>query len=518
MNSCQICHARRLTAFKSDEDFLRYLTMGAVGSAGVTEDLNRHGHRIIELERSTTSNKIWSQKIKRLRLPDLLCIRCGLRVEARGKSALQIKVSDTPTNPERRWSAGLDDDDLFGFLQVYFDGDTPVAGSSVEYFRVSDLRLTEHLSRLGPPKSAREGAERDRCWPAHVPSYDGTVIAVDATHFTMKSRSGALRHQRIPSEHVPYVLPGEDFRAGQRFVSGVVPKPSTVSCPGDCWDPVAQLRSMRSGISLTTAGRQYAAVKALALHTDAAAATTALLDTWQDISADYRVRLEALGGLAGRLQGPWIAALGRQVLEAPSADMQMEAVLILSEQASAEASEELATILAQRDLPQEVRAAAAWGLGICGHGSPHLLLEYLDDPSDTVALHSLVAMGSDFSEGLLQRAARLLPRNDRAAAAAVHLISRHRDGSRAATLLLRCLNEAATNRLAGWALYGLALLDGVDVRGALSGSPDPSIAHQIERISVGLTSDWLLNERASTPSAIRFLSRQTVCRAPQLEG
>lgn len=58
--------------FKEDEDFARFLTMGAYAAAAVSDDLDARGHRIIELERYAKANKIWSIKVKRLRLPDLL--------------------------------------------------------------------------------------------------------------------------------------------------------------------------------------------------------------------------------------------------------------------------------------------------------------------------------------------------------------------------------------------------------------------------------------------------------------
>ena len=61
--------------FKTDWSFLDKISMGAVGTEAVIEQLNQMGHRVIELERYCTSNKIWATKIKRLRIPDLLCLQ-----------------------------------------------------------------------------------------------------------------------------------------------------------------------------------------------------------------------------------------------------------------------------------------------------------------------------------------------------------------------------------------------------------------------------------------------------------
>ena len=92
--------------FKADWSFLEKISMGAVASQEVIRQLNSCGHQIIELERYSTSNKIWSTKIKRLRLPDLICLKCGRRIESRAKSNLDVRMSDNENNPDRRWDAG----------------------------------------------------------------------------------------------------------------------------------------------------------------------------------------------------------------------------------------------------------------------------------------------------------------------------------------------------------------------------------------------------------------------------
>ena len=103
-------------AFKQDEDFLRYITMGAEGSAAVSRNLRDvYGHTTIELERYAMANKIWATKIKRLRLADLVCLSCGRRVEARAKSDLRVRMSHSNADG-RNWDAGLRDDDLCAFV------------------------------------------------------------------------------------------------------------------------------------------------------------------------------------------------------------------------------------------------------------------------------------------------------------------------------------------------------------------------------------------------------------------
>ena len=87
--------------FKADTSFLRFLSMGAVGVHRTMERFRDRGFEPIELERYCGSNKIWTTKVKRLRLPDLLCVKTGMRAEVRAKSDLKIRMSDAPANPDR---------------------------------------------------------------------------------------------------------------------------------------------------------------------------------------------------------------------------------------------------------------------------------------------------------------------------------------------------------------------------------------------------------------------------------
>ena len=109
--------------FKTDWSFLDKISMGAVGTEAVIEQLNQMGHQVIELERYCTSNKIWATKIKRLRIPDLLCLRCGRRIESRAKSKLGIIMSDSENNEDRRWFCGLRDTDWVAFIQCFRDAE-----------------------------------------------------------------------------------------------------------------------------------------------------------------------------------------------------------------------------------------------------------------------------------------------------------------------------------------------------------------------------------------------------------
>ena len=146
--------------FKEDADFARFVSMGAVGAAAVAFDLSEeHGHRMVELERYAMANKVWQTKVKRLRLPDLLCLRCGLRVEARAKSKLGIVLSHSDV-PGREWDAGgMRDDDLFVFIRTDLSHFPPYAGAPVCFSKAA-LRASINQAQRSAPKPASKAPSR----------------------------------------------------------------------------------------------------------------------------------------------------------------------------------------------------------------------------------------------------------------------------------------------------------------------------------------------------------------------
>ena len=94
-------------ALKPDSSFFRKVALGAMGSRHVAQDLERLGHRIGELERGAMDTKLWKEiKPKRVRIPDLVCEFCGLRVESRTKTRTELFMSHSPTDRERAWDCG----------------------------------------------------------------------------------------------------------------------------------------------------------------------------------------------------------------------------------------------------------------------------------------------------------------------------------------------------------------------------------------------------------------------------
>jgi hypothetical protein len=202
--------------FKADTSFLRFLTMGARGTRHVVSELQRMGFQPIELERYSTSNKIWSTKIKRLRLPDLLCVRTGLRVEVRAKASLEIRMSHAPNNPERQWDTGLRSEDVIALITCKdVDGsETPVG--SANYFGVEDLRQSVDARQLSAMKAASEGSEQYLTWPSTVSSRPGKVLSVDAERLCVEWGGDGAATRRYAYQlkgKRPYVSANQVFPA-----------------------------------------------------------------------------------------------------------------------------------------------------------------------------------------------------------------------------------------------------------------------------------------------------------------
>ncbi len=369
-------------AFKELASFVRFVTMGALGTRRAMVALRDAGHVPVELERYCSSNKIWTTKIKRLRLPDLACSRCGQRFEVRGKSNLEIKMSDSPSNADRQWDSGLRDEDRAIFLTIHERGGQLVAAETLNAFLVGDLRAAIAESKLGPPKSANEGAERDRTWPSWVPSRDGRVQRIDNTPngpaIVVAYADGGRYTYRCPTKRL-HVVAGETFNGGERIAASVVGSVASLTCPGETWRPCLDLGGDAKSL--------YASLKVLASEPRDCdvGRLRSLLE-----HEDRRIGLEAAKALAARGDTTAIDCLKRTAgLLGDDAPWAMESVLILTELPRA-ASEDVLKSLAANAPHAEVRAAATWGLGVIGCGMGDLLARF-GDADATVVSHAIIA-------------------------------------------------------------------------------------------------------------------------------
>jgi len=395
--------------------------MGALASQRVIQAMTAAGLRPIELERYSSSNKIWMTKVKRLRLPDLLCVATGLRVEVRAKSDLAIQMSDAPDNPQRRWFSGLTGDDMVALVHCRdVEGDFVLA-QSPELFWVRDLQACpDAQTRLGPPKSASEGSERSREWPSIVPSQSGQVLAVNAT--TIQTRLDGGRAQTYQRRNLhPYVAPGDRFIGGAQFIAGLpARKAAFAEVIGRAWDPRTLL--VRNDID------RYVAVKAIACVGNAKDLTT-LRGMLRD--ADARVALEAAGSLAKLGDRGGIGELAASVLDPREDYLRMEAVFVFSElrlsPLANEAAEALDGIASNASFAgDEIRQAAIWGLGRSGLMAYERLLTFLDADDENERVHAVVAFPPDLPDAIVQRLTSVVAdeaASERKRASAAHVLS-----------------------------------------------------------------------------------------------
>lgn len=453
-------------ALKASESFIRYVTMGAASAHRAIELLRARGHDVRELERYSTCNKIWQTKIKRLRMPDLFCLRCGQRFEIRAKTNLEIKMSDSPTVPGREWDAGMRDEDVVIFVRCDGDLDPPVPAGHIVGFDVGSMRASVAASRLGPPKSAGEGAERDRKWPAIVPSSSGTITAIDAERITLALDSGRRQTLRLARRDgvtlTAYASVGQRVEGDVQFLAGAPSRTAVLDCAGVTWDPVRELER-------PDAMDRFAAVKASGLRLLREAIPS--LATLAQSDPDPRLRLEAVGALM-RLgnEGANDSLLTR--FDSPEReDLRMEAVLLAGEVRNMPAREALLAMLARPFVAREdeLRAAVVWTLGSYGQDSCEHVIPYLRDRSDLVAAHAAVAMGTRLTPSVRSTLISLLAGPDlRAAASAAWVLTRDTVDSIAPLLELAERDPIAR----GWVVAILGRRPPEEVEPSLESHPD----------------------------------------------
>lgn len=483
--------------FKTDISFLQKLTMGAIAVRSTMAFLRDRGFAPIELERYCTSNKLWMTKVKRLRVADLLCVNTGLRVEVRAKSDLKIRMSDSPTNPERRWDVGLRDVDLVALVPCEGGSHPKVRGLPV-FFAVEDLRATSSLAKLGPPKAPSEGAERDLTWPSIVPTDDGEVLQVTSEQIKVQMRSGRQQTYRLQGKH-SYVVSGSRFVGGGSILAGAVPRTIDPSTLVDLrWHPDVDLK-------LPNAADRFAAAKAIGNRDSDQPGGARVLEEALDVESDFRTQLELAGSLArlGSERGysflnDAIFGVGHESL----GFLKMEAVLILSEIPQGLSAEILDAVASSSAFcGDELRQAAVWGLGKTGLRDYERVARYIADEENDVALHAIAALDSTAPIAVISALVDLLvdahePRVCAAASEALRLI-----GSYDVVDALVAIAESSQHP---WVLATLGRLDGSLLAKASLSDRLTEIVAPVRLLSA--SENWLA--APSTATDLQFLLQQ----------
>lgn len=484
--------------FKEDADFARFVSMGAVGTAAVGRYLrDHHGHRPIELERYAMSNKVWQTKVKRLRLPDLVCVQCGRRVESRAKSKLGIVVSHSE-QPGRQWNAGgMRPNDLYAFARADLSGDHPAVGRPI-FFASAALETSRATAKLSDSKAASEGSEVTLSWPSWVPGKSGVFGGIDSEGRIVCEWDGGGRYRysqwrRWGGRLFIYVAPGDRFVAGETMLAGTVEPERHLDCPGSIWD-------IARAVGDDDPTERYAAVKAAGVEgrSDLVGELASLADS----ETDWRLHLEVLVSLARLDPERWTPAIGDVAnTEEGGDEVRMEAVFALGEVPTDAAAAALAEIAGNEAMPSEVRSAAAWGLGRGVHPRADLLLPLtvMDDP--LVSLHAIVGL-ADLPETVVPGLMRWLGSgDDHRAAVAAHVLARHE----AVGPLLDAARSGGEGRL--WALSALGDLPPDLVRSVAGGELDPATEQELAPLWVGQR-DWL--RRDDGRDGLEALDVQTV--------
>lgn len=220
-----------------------------------------------------------------------------------------------------------------------------------------------------------------------------------------------------------------------------------------------------------------------------------------DESEDPRIRLEALGSLAALDPDGWTLPLGEVGTGSWNrADLAMEAVFILSELGTSHAIDSLSVIAGTASLDEEVRAASVWGLGCCGANRSDLVLRFIGDSSDLVAVHAMAAL-DELPQALVPQLENMLLEDDRAAAAATEVLVRHS----AVEALIESARTAGSGRL--WALCGLGMLSPELILRAL-GNDDDHLADVLAPMWMGSQRSWL---RGGQERQLDLLIQQRMC-------
>ena len=357
--------------FKSDDSFLRKLAVGAAGTNETIKYLQEFGFNPIELERGSTGFKIWKKiKIKRVRVPDILCLNTGIRFESRGKTKLEISMSHSLNDPRRTWDAGMRDDDLVSIVLFDQSNDVPIdlkRISPVHFISVKDMRqafVSDQVS-ISQPKGVEEGSEIRVVWTCKAANQQSTVSEITPTRIRLTPITGS-RAQTIQLSRskgrislIPIVSLGENVEANQ-IVASVVPA-YTVIQPNSTVNEAYFIDKL-SSVNLS---ERYAAAKALR-YRGYSEAKPLLEARVADTDEDIYVQLEAAAALAAydqQVGWEFIENKLRSPIISVPLETQLETIIVASEIPRNRSEQLLIEVLQDEHRDDELRAGAAWALG-----------------------------------------------------------------------------------------------------------------------------------------------------------
>jgi len=369
-----------MARFKPDSSFFKKIVTGANGTRAICRDLAQHGHDMVELERGSTGAKLWKDvKRKRVRLPDLVCRNCGVRVECRTKTKPELSMSHSETDQERSWDFGMLPEDWIAFpISIVETEDLWTRGrlqdsasywherqwahwsteGRINYFTVDAFRRCrpDKLSRKG----VTEGSELTLAWSAKFATCSGTVDSIENGRIKLRPANGRLRTLSPEAHLTIHVAPGQQIEKYQILASG--PTPLTVEqvrCSNALPADFIQ-RSLKSRERTV----RFTGVKLCRIH-GAKEYVPLVKEMANDPQEDLYVRLEALAYLAS-IGDSTVDRLFREHLTSSDDQIRLESVITIGEIGTAEAVQVLGNILHDNKESYFLRSASAWSLGMIG--------------------------------------------------------------------------------------------------------------------------------------------------------
>ena len=408
-------------SFKPDASFFRKIAIGAVGARAVVKDLSQQGHEIDELERGSTDTKLWKDvKRKRVRIPDLVCLLCGMRIESRAKTKADLSMSHSPMDEARAWDFGMVDSDVVAFpiceandesywslgrldaVESYWRERNWVkwrTSGEINYFPVGNFRSTPPSG--SSTKGVTEGSETSISWKATFSTRVGTVEAVGPSAIKIRRTSDDHRYTwKISNDQTVRVTAGQKVRENQAIASSVdIMSLVDLQCSGKLEErDIVNLLGSRERTQRFT-GVKLARLRREEIHADAVSELT------DDVEEDVYIRLEGAAYLVS-VCGSDVEALFQPYLKSPDKQHQLEAVISLGETGTAEAATLLSAILDDTECPYFLRSAAAWSLARSGaENATDRLVRAFGDVKHGIreeALEGLILLGGPAIPALLR--------------------------------------------------------------------------------------------------------------------
>ncbi len=355
--------------------------MGAVGARAVCDDLARHGHTVIELERGSTDTRLWKEvKRKRVRIPDLVCQTCGMRIESRAKTEAALSMSHSPTEEERCWDFGLVDGDYIAFPvcqaveERYWSSGRLFLRRSywhernwvrwepkdhINYVQVSAFRSAAHTR--SSRKGVTEGSETSITWDATFSTRTGYVERVSQHKVSIRRAEDGHRHTwTIPAGQEILVRGGDSVSENQLIGSAATPVGARQLACGKELSKNHIDRLLRS----RERTQRFTGVKLARIRKDSSFREQVSQLTADD-EEDVYVRLEGASYLSS-VCGLSARELFKPYCDSSDEQTRLEAVVAMHEAATDEAVDFLCEILEAADQPYFLRSAAAWSLSRVG--------------------------------------------------------------------------------------------------------------------------------------------------------